>query len=93
MAAATACTSAYQAPPGPLHADSAAILRDIAHLASDQLEGRLTGTPVTTQRISRGATNRSDSSRLSPATSSPSTRNQRLRLTRVSLSRGDRKML
>ena len=45
IAAATACTSAYQAPPGPSHADATAILRDIADLASDQLEGRLTGTP------------------------------------------------
>jgi hypothetical protein len=43
--AATACTSAYQTPPGPPHADSTAILRDIAYLASDALEGRLTGTP------------------------------------------------
>ncbi|HYN81485.1 MAG TPA: M28 family peptidase [Gemmatimonadaceae bacterium] len=45
LVAVTACTSAYQAPPGPPNADSTAILRDIAYLASDQLEGRLTGTP------------------------------------------------
>ncbi|MDP9177293.1 MAG: M28 family peptidase [Gemmatimonadota bacterium] len=45
LVAGTACTSAYQAPPGPTNADSTAILRDIAYLASDQLEGRLTGTP------------------------------------------------
>jgi hypothetical protein len=41
----SACTSAYQTTAGPPHADSTAILRDIAYLASDQLEGRLTGTP------------------------------------------------
>src|SRR5688572_21053224 len=45
LIAGSACTSAYQAPPGPANADSTAILRDIAYLASDQLEGRLTGTP------------------------------------------------
>ena len=33
--AATACSSAYQTPAGPPHADSTAILRDIAYLASD----------------------------------------------------------
>jgi hypothetical protein len=43
--ATTACSSAYQTPAGPPHADSTAILRDIAYLASDALEGRLTGTP------------------------------------------------
>lgn len=45
VAAINACTSAYQAPAGPPHADSSAILRDIAYLASDKLEGRLSGTP------------------------------------------------
>ena len=45
LVAATACSSAYQSPSGPPHADSTAILRDIAYLASDALEGRLTGTP------------------------------------------------
>src|SRR5688500_3626328 len=45
LIASAACTSAYQAPPGPPNADSTAILRDIAYLAGDQLEGRLTGTP------------------------------------------------
>ena len=45
LVAGTACSSAYQTPSGPSHADSTAILRDIAYLASDQLEGRLTGTP------------------------------------------------
>src|SRR5687768_18557370 len=45
LIAGSACTSAYQAPPGPANADSTAILRDIAYLASDQLEGRLNRTP------------------------------------------------
>ena len=43
--AVTTCSSAYQSSSGPPHADSTAILRDIAYLASDALEGRLTGTP------------------------------------------------
>ncbi len=47
IVAATACSSAYRPPAGPPHADSVAILRDIGYLASDQLEGRLTGTPGT----------------------------------------------
>jgi hypothetical protein len=45
IAVIAACSSAYQAPAGPPHADSTAILRDISYLASDKLEGRLAGTP------------------------------------------------
>ncbi len=40
-----ACTSGYAARQTPLAPDSTLIRRDIAFLASDALEGRLTGTP------------------------------------------------
>src|SRR5436190_8799461 len=40
-----ACTSGYGARQTPLAPDSTLIRRDIAFLASDALEGRLTGTP------------------------------------------------
>lgn len=41
----SACSSAYSNGGGPSHPDSTLIRRDIAYLASDALEGRLTGTP------------------------------------------------
>lgn len=43
--AIAACTPALRNAPTPPHADSSAIRRDIEFLASDRLEGRLTGTP------------------------------------------------
>jgi len=43
--ATTACSSAYVRTAVPLHPDSLAIRRDIEYLASDRLEGRLTGMP------------------------------------------------
>jgi Zn-dependent M28 family amino/carboxypeptidase len=45
IVAATACTTRYNASSAPLRPDATLIRRDIAYLASDQLEGRLTGTP------------------------------------------------
>jgi Zn-dependent M28 family amino/carboxypeptidase len=45
IVAANACTSSYGTRPAPLRPDSTLIRRDIAYLASDALEGRLTGTP------------------------------------------------
>src|SRR6476620_9537346 len=43
---ASACSS-YSARSAPLRPDAILIRRDIAYLASDALEGRLTGTPGT----------------------------------------------
>lgn len=43
--ATAACTPAFHSVPTTQRADSSAIRRDIEFLASDQLEGRLTGTP------------------------------------------------
>jgi len=43
--AVTACNSGYVRTAPPLHPDSLAIRRDIEYLASDRLEGRLTGMP------------------------------------------------
>ena len=45
IVAATACTTRYNASSAPLRPDATLIRRDIAYLASDALEGRLTGTP------------------------------------------------
>jgi hypothetical protein len=45
LVAATACTNRYNATSAPLRPDAILIRRDIAYLASDALEGRLTGTP------------------------------------------------
>src|SRR5438105_8006843 len=42
---ATSCSSAHGSASAPLRPDSTLIRRDIAYLASDALEGRLTGTP------------------------------------------------
>jgi len=42
---ATACSSSYSTRSAPLRPDATLIRRDIAYLASDALEGRLTGTP------------------------------------------------
>ena len=42
---ASACSSSYITRPAPPRPDSTLIRRDIAYLASDALEGRLTGTP------------------------------------------------
>ena len=42
---ASACSSSYGTRPAPLRPDSTLIRRDIAYLANDALEGRLTGTP------------------------------------------------
>jgi Zn-dependent M28 family amino/carboxypeptidase len=42
---ATACSNRYTATSAPLRPDAILIRRDIAYLASDALEGRLTGTP------------------------------------------------
>ena len=43
--AASACSSSYSTRSAPLRPDSTVIRRDIGYLASDALEGRLTGTP------------------------------------------------
>ena len=45
VVAAIACTTRYNASSAPLRPDAILIRRDIAYLASDALEGRLTGTP------------------------------------------------
>src|SRR6266508_856212 len=45
IVAATACTNTYNTRSAQLRPDSTLIRRDIAYLASDALEGRLTGTP------------------------------------------------
>src|SRR4029079_15707595 len=45
VVAAIACTTRYSASSAPLRPDAILIRRDIAYLASDALEGRLTGTP------------------------------------------------
>src|SRR6266542_723267 len=45
IVAASACTKSYNTRSAPLRPDSTLIRRDIAYLASDALEGRLTGTP------------------------------------------------
>jgi len=45
LAATAACSSAYVHSASPPNPDSAAIRRDIEYLASDRLEGRLSGTP------------------------------------------------
>ncbi len=45
IVAATACSNRYNATSAPLRPDAILIRRDIAYLASDALEGRLTGTP------------------------------------------------
>ena len=42
---ATSCTTRFNASSAPLRPDAILIRRDIAYLASDALEGRLTGTP------------------------------------------------